>query len=190
MSNSQGVKRSYERTNIKEQQKIVEIMKRSENCHANGTPNFYKLSKPIAEGGLGIDRQKLNRWWVKRDQITNCQRKSKRFRVDFSTSRPVFPEMERELSTWIETKRSAGCCVGGFVIRVKVMEIMQEHCERNNISCNFKASVGWLLNFLRRKKFVLRRITTTGRYQLLLLSNWNKTRGFEVLSFNLEVYQL
>ena len=103
---------------------LIEIMKRSENCHANGTPNFYKLSKPIAEGGLGIDRQKLNRWWVKRDQITNCQRKSKRFRVDFSTSRAVFPEMERELSTWIETKRSAICCVDGFVIRVKVMEFL------------------------------------------------------------------
>ena len=24
-----------------QQQKIVEIMKRSENCHANGTPNYY-----------------------------------------------------------------------------------------------------------------------------------------------------
>jgi hypothetical protein len=64
--------------------------------------------------------------------------------------------MERELSTWIETKRSAVCCVGGFVIRLKAMEIIQEHCERNNIPCNFKASVGWLLNLLRR-------ITTTGR---------------------------
>jgi hypothetical protein len=30
MSNSQSVKRPYERTNIKEQQKIVEIIKRSE----------------------------------------------------------------------------------------------------------------------------------------------------------------
>ncbi len=67
------------------------------------------------------------------------------------------------MSTWIETKRSAVCCVGGFVIRVKAMEIIQEHCERNNIPCNFKASVGWLLNLLRRNKFVLRRITTTGR---------------------------
>jgi hypothetical protein len=73
-------------------------MKRSENCHANGKPNYYKLSKSIAEGGLGIDRKKLNRWWVKRDQINNCQRKSKRFRVDFSASRAVFPEMDRELS--------------------------------------------------------------------------------------------
>ena len=36
------------------------------------------------------------------------------------------------------------------------MEIMQEHCVRNNIQYNFKASVGWLLNYLRR-------ITTTGR---------------------------
>ena len=31
------------------------------------------------------------------------------------------------------------------------------------MACNFKASIGWLLNFLRRNKFVRRRITTTGR---------------------------
>jgi hypothetical protein len=163
MSHSQAVKRPLERTNLKEQQKIVEIMKLPENCHANGNPNFYKLSKPINEGGLGIDRCKLRRWWAKRDQITDCPRKSKRFRVEFSTGRAVFPEMERELAAWIESKRSEGCCIGGFVIRVKAMEIMQEKCERNNIPCNFKASIGWLLNFLRRNKFVLRRITTTGR---------------------------
>jgi hypothetical protein len=72
--------------------------------------------------------------------------------------------MERELSACIETKRSKDCCIGGFVIRIKANETMQEKCERNNIPCNFKASVGWLLIFLRRKKFVSRRITTTGRY--------------------------
>ena len=32
-----------------------------------------------------------------------------------------------------------------------------------NKQCLFKASNGWLFNFLRRNRFVLRRITTTGR---------------------------
>jgi hypothetical protein len=43
------------------------------------------------------------------------------------------------------------------------MELMQEQCNKNQMACNFKASIGWLLNFLRRNKFVRRRITTTGR---------------------------
>ena len=46
MSNSNAKKRPYDRTNIKEQQKIVELMSRPENCHANGHPNFNKLAKP------------------------------------------------------------------------------------------------------------------------------------------------
>ena len=69
MSNSNAKKRPYERTNIKEQQKIVELMSRPENCHANGHPNFYKLAKPSEEGGLGIERKTLRNWWNKRDKL-------------------------------------------------------------------------------------------------------------------------
>ncbi len=46
MSNSNAKKRRHDRTNIKEQQKIVELMSRPENCYANGQPNFYKLARP------------------------------------------------------------------------------------------------------------------------------------------------
>ena len=162
MSNSNAKKRPYERTNIKEQQKIVELMSRPENCHANGQPNFYKLAKPSEEGGLGIERKTLRNWWNKRDKINDCPQKAKRFRLKF-TNNAFFPEMERELSNWIERKRSEGCCISSFVIRVKAMELMQEQCNKNQMACNFKASIGWLLNFLRRNKFVRRRITTTGR---------------------------
>jgi hypothetical protein len=40
---------------------------------------------------------------------------------------------------------------------------MREHCRRDNQPLIFKASDGWLLNFLKRNKWVLRRITTSGR---------------------------
>ena len=162
MSTSNAKKRPYDRTNVKEKQKILEVMSRPENCHNNGQPNYYKLAKPISEGGLGFDRKKLRNWWNQRDKIADCHQKSKRFRLSCS-DRSFFPEMEMELSLWIERKRSESCCVSGFVIRVKAIEIMQEYCERNRMPCNFKASIGWLFNFLRRNKFVLRRITTTGR---------------------------
>jgi hypothetical protein len=71
--------------------------------------------------------------------------------------------MEQELSSWIETARAKGACISGFVIRVKALEIMRENCQRNNQPLIFKASIGWLLNFLKRNKWVLRRITTSGR---------------------------
>jgi len=34
----------------------------SENLKSDGSPNFYKLSKPVAEGGLGINRKTLKKW--------------------------------------------------------------------------------------------------------------------------------
>ena len=71
--------------------------------------------------------------------------------------------MEQELSSWIENGRAKGACISGFVIRVKALEIMREHCRRDDRPLIFKASVGWLLNFLKRNKWVLRRITTSGR---------------------------
>ena len=69
MSNSNAKKRPYDRTNIKEQQKILEVMSRPENCHANGQPNFYKLAKPSEEGGLGLERKTVRNWWNKRDKL-------------------------------------------------------------------------------------------------------------------------
>ena len=46
---------------------------------------------------------------------------------------------------------------------MKALEIMREHSQRDNQPLIFKASVGWLLNFFKRNKWVLRRITTSGR---------------------------
>ena len=71
--------------------------------------------------------------------------------------------MEQELSSWIENSRAKGACISGFVIRVKALEIMRAHCRRDNQPLVFLASNGWLFNFLKRNKWVLRRITTTGR---------------------------
>ena len=53
----------------------------------------------------------------------NCwfSTKSARFRYNASSYRALFRETER--------KRSVGCCVSGFVIRLKAVEIIQEHCE-------------------------------------------------------------
>ena len=39
----------------------------SENLKSDGSPNFYKLSKPVAEGGLGINRKTLKKWWKNKD---------------------------------------------------------------------------------------------------------------------------
>ena len=59
---------------------IVKTMTLSENLKSDGSPNFYKLSKPVAED-LGIDRKTLKKWWINRDN-DKTRYKQKRFRVD------------------------------------------------------------------------------------------------------------
>ena len=111
-----------------------------------------KLSKPVDEGGLGIDRKTLKKWW-KNKENDKTRFKQKRFRVDNLVQKGFYPEMEQELSSWIETGRAKGACISGFVIRVKALEIMREICRRDNQPLSFKASVGWLLNFMKRNKW-------------------------------------
>ena len=71
--------------------------------------------------------------------------------------------METKLVEWITFQRSLGVWISGFTIRVKALELEQDICQLLFKPLLFKASQGWLYNFIRRLKFVLRRITTTGR---------------------------
>ena len=69
-----------------------------------------------------------------------------------------FPDLEIELKQWICNNRAVGACIDGFMIKNKAIQI----ADSLRIT-DFKGSNGWLQNFLVRNKFVLRRITTTGR---------------------------
>jgi hypothetical protein len=156
-------KRKYTQISLKEKEKIIEIMLKPENTNEKtGAPNFYKLSKPIEEEGVGHSRQKLQKWWKNRDKIRSSVNKHKRKRTK-SVYSAYHSEMETKLKDWIIQQRALGVCVSGFVIRVKALELERAICEQMNKQCLFKASNGWLFNFLRRNRFVLRRITTTGR---------------------------
>ena len=71
----------------------------------------------------------------------------------------MFPDMEDKLDEWTQELREAGCCVSGFTLKVKALQILRELAQ---YSGTFSATDGWLRGFLRRKNFTLRRITTTG----------------------------
>jgi hypothetical protein len=77
--------------------------------------------------------------------------------------KPSHLEMEIKLKDWILQERALGVCISGLVIRVKAFEIERAICNQMNKPCLFKPSNGLMGNFLRRNRFVLRRIPTTGR---------------------------
>ncbi len=86
------------RFTLNARREIVKTMALSENLKSDGSPNLYKLSKPVAEGGLGIDRKTLKKWWINRDN-DKPRYKQKRFRVDNHVQKGFYPEMEQELSS-------------------------------------------------------------------------------------------
>ena len=71
--------------------------------------------------------------------------------------------MERNLDEWMIAERVKGHLLSSFSIKVKAVELEREICKQNQTSFKFYASNGWLRNYLRRKGYTLRRITTTGR---------------------------
>ena len=152
------------RKTLKDREKIVRFMSLPENKNeSTSQATFHKLAKSPSKGGVGIDRRTLRRWWGSRDRLDQTSKKTKRFRVDNIKTQAFFPEIEEELSNWIKENRYLGCCLSGFVIRVKSLELSNEKCSKENVHGKFKASVGWLLKFLKRNKWVSRRITSSGR---------------------------
>jgi hypothetical protein len=138
-------------------------MSTGENFNAKtGNSKFFKLSKPIEEGGVGQSRQKLQKWWKNRENIRSSSHKYKRKRTK-NTYKAYHSEMGSKLKEWIIQQRALGVCIIGFVIRVKALELERDICEQTEKPCLFRASTGWMLNFLRRNRLVLRIITTTGR---------------------------
>ena len=75
-------KRKYTQISLKEKEKIIEIMLKPENTNEKtGAPNFYKLSKPIEEEGVGYSRQKLQKWWKNHLSISISEKEQKVFTV-------------------------------------------------------------------------------------------------------------
>ena len=63
--------------------------------------------------------------------------------------------MENNLFNWVIDQRDRGFCVTQGMIRCEALRMLN--------GTNFQASNGWYSRFLRRKRLVVRRKTTSGR---------------------------
>lgn len=66
-----------------------------------------------------------------------------------------WPNLEEELYDWIVDMRQQGRCVSGKMVRDRALQLVG--------NLEFRASNGWLNNFLARRHLVRRRVTTSGR---------------------------
>jgi hypothetical protein len=81
------------------------------------------------------------------------------FRLKSKKDKSKFPEMEKELSNWINEKRALGACLSGLSIKQMSLEIHKNLIEQRP----FQASNGWFANFCSRRNYTMRRITSSGR---------------------------
>ena len=79
-----------------------------------------------------------------------------------------------ELDKYITELRARGVCVSSFMIKVEAMRILRLEAEQRNTELKFRASDGWFSNFIKRKKFSLRRITTSGSKNLILRNYFSR----------------
>ena len=109
-----------------------------------------------------VDRRIIGEWAKVETKINDTTHKRSTFKV-FSDVKGWWPELENKLFDWFKQKRNEGACVSGKCLQSQA-KVFYADIYRNSVNVKpFEASVGWLLNFLKRKKLVLRRISTTGR---------------------------
>jgi hypothetical protein len=115
-----------------------------------------------------IDIRTLGDWIKKGDQIIqSLNKRESRNLIDSAKYSCICEPMELELKEWINNQRAAGKCVSGTLIMqesVKVFNLIHSDPSRcPDPLKRFSGSRGWFKNFCKRRGFVLRRVSSTGR---------------------------
>jgi transposase-like protein len=124
------------------------------------------ISKAAKE--FDLDRRQVAKWCKNFKEGENkMKNKRKTYKFKSKKDRAKFPNMEHDLLKWFVEKRKTGACVSGFVLQQEAVNIYNSQLQTTeNELFEFKASNGWLVNFLKRKDLILRRVTSTGREPL------------------------
>ena len=99
--------------------------------------------------------------WVKASSSWSDETNGKKKRLG-SGRKPLFPEAESKLYSWIIEQRKQGLAVSYVILRNKMLEILKEPDMiglYDNLTENFKTSHRWLIAFMRRYKLSLRQRT-------------------------------
>ena len=101
-----------------------------------------------------VDERSVRDWRKQKEQLNTLP--SKKQCLQGGGRKPKLPEVEEQLTEWIEHQRAQHLWVTRTMIQQKAMQFHFGDEE-------FSASRGWLENFLRRHNFSLRRKTTVSQ---------------------------
>ena len=159
---SPPAKKVYQKYTLDFKLKVINLAKKSAN-------------KRQTAREMNID-EKLVRYWVKEEEsikeglarVTNTRTQSP-YRIQGGGRKVLNEDMELEVYEWIKSLRAQHLRVTREVIQDKALDIVGKES-------GFKASRGWLDNFLKRKDLSLRKKTHQG--QKLPKDVADRTRNF------------
>ena len=102
---------------------------------------------------------------MKKDKQVSSRKRRKASAVaepDEAKRRAWFPELETELSAWIEGRRAEGITVSGRCIQQQAQKLVDELYEKED-DVEFHCSNGWLSRFCKRHGFTSRAVTSQGQ---------------------------
>jgi len=103
-----------------------------------------------------FDQVTFSKWLAKSDQIIKAAGEQNTARLPNSNpSKLGYPEMERLLLTAFKERRNEGRAVSALWLKMKGREIVQQVYGETD----FKASRGWMFNFIKRNNLSFRRKT-------------------------------
>lgn len=126
----------------------------------------------------GISTKQL-RYYLANETNFQEQKAKRTSRIVSSYRTCPYVDEENEVHAWFKTQRAAKIPVAGITIRNEMRSLVErEHPELSANQTPFKASIGWFMNFLKRKRLSRRRITTSGRpfpsNSVEILNDWIK----------------
>lgn len=123
-----------------------------------------------ASSRFDIDRKSI-RLWLRNKADIMAQASSRSRRRCQRVRKSKWPNMEQDLHGWIMEMREQGRCVSGKMVKHQAAQICGDLA--------FRASNGWLSNFLSRKNLVRRRITTSGTLILKVLKITSVNKSYK-----------
>ena len=110
-----------------------------------------------------VDERKIREWRAKKCDIEGVlvargNKVKQRSRLCGADRKPLSTPLEEVLMEWIESRRSCGLRVSSKLIMKKARVTFNDMNQNDVTDDDFKASRGWLANFMKRNGLSLRRM--------------------------------
>ena len=126
---------------ISEKQAISHKGKRLQKCGTEFKKATIKYSIHSAAKKFKVNRKRVREWVQKEEKVTSM--KGKKFRVDGGGRKFADVELEEEVLSWIQQRRSDMLCVSRKLIMFKAKSIYNEKCGDNEeLKAGFVDSTG------------------------------------------------